>query len=664
MTGKRVVLIGLSLGWLAVIAVFATRGSRPLWLMAGWLGTTGPGVLAAGAVLGSAWAWGRPLRRWMLPTEGADDRIARALIDCTLGVVVLQTAAVALGSLGVLTPLAAWIVVGSGLLPLLAGPRDGPPAVQDRGRPFSGWWIAAAALLASGLLAIGGPLLAADEGQYHRRFIEHILATGSFPADADDAPTGFAQGMHALGALAGSVGGIGALRPLSFAMGLGGLLMGERLAQRLFGRLAGGPYLLIACGAATFLRVAPTFNSDLVLAPFVGVAAWIALEWARDPGRPAGRPWALAIVGGGALSIKFTAPLFLAPLYLVVALPLLMRPVAGRAPALARLAAAAVLPLLFALPWLIKNQLTAGHPLWPIAGMAAPTGLEGAFAFNLTSNYGPGGGLEAALRAPWDLFALGREFDRRLYLGRLNAWPLVALPGLVLALRTRPEARAIAGAAALGFVLWAGPLRRVVYLLPLWPILAALTAGGIVEMMRLLPRSVLGPASVAGAVLLGAVATAEVAAPWSDHAALAPVACGVEEREAAAEARLPDARVLRWLRANTAAEESVAMLWGWHAWDLPNRILWIGAEDFTPLRLRIHRAGSAEALRDELASRDVRWIVHREILFLRSAYPTVTDDEFEQAFAQPLRIADETLNLYATRRFAHGPLTVWELDPI
>ena len=295
--------------------------------------------------------------------------------------------------------------------------------------------------------------------------------------------------------------------------------------------------------------------------------------------------------------------------------------------------------------------------------MEAPSALENAFVFNLTANYGPGGGLEAALRTPWDLFALGREFDRRLYLGRLNAWPLVAIPGLLLALRSRPEARAIAGAAALGFLVWAGPLRRVVYLLPLWPILAALTAGGIVEMMRLIPQPARTPSSIAGAILLGAVAAAEAAAPWSAHADLAPVACGQQSREEAAAEQLPDARLLAWLRAHTGSDETIAMLWGWHAWDLPNRLLWIGAEDFTPLRLRIHRAGSADALRAELADREVRWIVHREVVFLRAAYPMMSDDEFEQAFAQPLHIADETLNRFATRRFAHGPLTVWELEP-
>jgi hypothetical protein len=664
MTRRHTALIGLCLAWCGLIAVVSTEGARPLWLMVGWFTTCGPGVLAAALVLLSGWAWGRPLRRWMLPTAGTDDRIARVVVDCTLGLVLLQSAAVALGTAGWLTVPAAWIVVGSGLIPLLAGPHDRPPATEDRGRPVSGWWIAAAALLAPTVLAVAGPMLAADEGQYHRRFIEYILTHGSFPADPDDAPTGFAQGMHALGTLAASIGGIEALRPLSFGMGLGGLVLGERLAQRLFGRLAGGPYLLIACGAASVLRVLPTFNTDLALAPFVGVAAWIALDWAREPDRPDGRPWALAIVGGGALSIKFTAPLFLAPLYLIVAVPLLTRPGADRGRNLARLAAAAVLPLLFALPWLVKNQLTAGHPLWPILGMAPPTALEAAFVFNLTANYGPGGGLEAALRAPWDLFVLGREFDRRLYLGRLNAWPLVALPGLLLALRHRPEARAVGGAALLGFVLWAGPLRRVVYLLPLWPILAALTAGGIVEMMRLLPQPTLHYASIVGAVLLGATAAAEVAAPWGDLTDLAPVACGETDRETAAEERLPDARILRWLRENTEPDDTIAMLWAWHAWGLPNRVLWIGAEDFTPLRLRIHRAGSAAAFREELASRDVRWIVHRRVLFLASAYPTISEPDFEAAFTEPLRIVDETLNRYATRRFAQGPLSIWELDPI
>ncbi len=664
MSRRRGAAIVFCLAWFFAIAFFAARDARPLWLMGGWLTTTGPGVLAAGAVLLSAWGWGRPIRRALLPTVAAEDRIARWIIDTVLGLVVLQTAAVVLGSFGWMGPGAGRAIVASGLVPLVVVPRERPPAIEDRGRPFSGWWIAAAALVAPGVIAIGGPLIAADEGQYHRRFVEHLLTTGAFPGDADDALSGFAQGMHALGALAASFAGVDALRPLAFGMGLGGLVLGERLAQRLFGRLAGGPYLLIACGAATALRVAPTFNTDLTLAPFVGVGAWLALDWARAPDRPGGHPWALALVGGAALSIKYTAPVYLGPLYAIVLVALLRGDRAGPGRALGAWVAAALLPAVFALPWLVKNHLVAGHPLWPILGIDAPAGLEAAFTFNMTANYGPGGGLEAALRAPWDLFGIGREFDRRLYLGRLNPWPLVALPGLLLALRFRPEARATAIAALVGLLIWAGPLRRVVYLLPLWPILAALTAGGIVEMMRLIPQPTLHHAGIAGSVLLGAVAAAEVAAPWSDHAALAPVACGEIDREAAAEEVLPDARILRWLRENGAGDEAIAMLWGWHAWDLRGRVIWIGAEDFTPLRRTLVEAGDADAAAALLRDRGVRWIVHRRYRFVRAAYPTVSDEAFERAFERPVQIGDELVDSHATRRFVHGNLAVFELDEV
>ena len=42
-------------------------------------------------------------------------------------------------------------------------------------------------------------------------------------------------------------------------------------------------------------------------------------------------------------------------------------------------------------------------------------------------------------------------------------------------------------------MIWASPLRRVVYLLPIWPVIAALTAGGLLELRKVAPlRELLG----------------------------------------------------------------------------------------------------------------------------------------------------------------------------
>lgn len=656
MNARRAGWLGLL--WVAAVLIASALGARPLHLLGGWLLTTGPALGAAVVVVGSAVLWGRLLVGRVAPGVAVDDRLARGVIEGALGLAVLQTAAVLLGLAGLLiAPVAAILL----LTPLVASrwttPEPSPEGVAPPARAAAVWWVLAGALLLPALLEVGAPMLAPDEGQYHRRFVEHLLATGGFHLDLQDGPSAFAQGMHALGALAAHLGGLGALRPLAMLLGLGGLLAAERVAGRLFGPTAAGWTLVIGAGAASLLRVLPTFNTDLVLAPLVGAAVLVTLDLVERPEASPRRALSLALIGGAALSIKYTAPLFIGPLVLVAAVAAAR---AGQRRLLLWLAAAALLPALFAVPWMWRAAATFGHPLFPFFGFEPPDEHVAGWSFNFTRNYGPGGAGAALVRSPWDLFVLGREFDRRLFLGRLNPWPLAALPGLLLACRARRGPRVLAVALALIFVGWSLGLRRTVYLLPAWPLIAAAAGGGLATLVEQLGPSGRTAATGLLAAALVITSAAEVAAPWQEQLEAGPVACGTEDPEAWAEERLPEARVLRWLREHGAEDEAIAMLWGWHAWDLPGRVLWLGAEEHTPLRAKLVSLGSAPAVAAELRRLDVRWIVHRRVYFLPAAYPMVPPEAFEATFARPLAIGDELLDCCATRRFSHGSVSVWE----
>ncbi len=660
-TGRVLGLVGLL--WLAAVVAASAAGARPWWLLLGWLKTTGDGLATAGLVLASGWGFGQLVRRTLLPDVAAEDPWVRSLLSLAFGLTLLQAAAVTAGSLSLLSPLLARGLVVAGLLAALEGLVRAPPKAPTIDPKATAWWVLAAGLLLPTLLTIGAPPLGADEAQYHRRFVEELVRSGGFHGDPQDAMSGFAQGGHALGALAVHLGGIGALRPFALLLGLGGLLAGQRLTRRVFGAGAARIYLPVAVGAATVLRTLPTFNTDLVLGLFLATAALVVVDWSRAPTSVGGRAVALALLGGGALGIKYTTPLFFAPLYLAMAALLVARSSQeGRGRALGWLGLAALAPALFAVPWLIKNQLVAGHPLFPILRADAWPDNPG-FAFNFTDNYGPGAGPKAALRTPWDLFVLGREFDRRLFLGRLNPWPLAALPGLLLAMRANRQARILVGAVVLGFVAWAGPLRRVVYLLPLWPLLAAVAAGGLAALIDAFQERVRPWAAGALAVLLAAGAVGEAARPWSEALQDAAVACGDQTTDEWEAERLPDAAPVRWLQRNTEPGETVAFFWSWYGWDLPDRrLIWLGAEEFTPLRVQAHRAGTPEGLERLLRDEGVRWMVRRELIFVHSSYPMLDEDQFQEAFREPLALIDETLARYATRRFSAGQYTIYELD--
>lgn len=650
--------LALGLLWMFGILAWTGTQTRGLHGLAGYLVHTGPHLLAAAAALLAAWGVGTHIRRALVPDVGGNDAATRAVLALALGLAGLQTAAVLLGSVGLLTRGGAMALTAGGLLAAGGALRDRP--VAFRGVPGGGSLVLAAALLLPTLLLAGAPPTGPDEGQYHRRFVEHLLATGSFPGDAQDPLSALAMGLHAMLALPASWTGVGAARPFCLGIGLAALVAGHRVTRRLVPAQWLWMYAPIALGSATLLRALPTLNTDVTLGLWVTVGAIVVLDWRQAPEDAGGRPWALAVLGGAALSVKYTAPLFFAPLYAVVAVALLARPPGPeRGRTLVRLSAAALVPALFAVPWMVRNGLQLGHPLAPFLGFDPPPGLEAAFRFNFSENYGGGESLGALLRSPLDLFALGREFDRRHFLGRLNVWPLVAAPGLLLALRRPGGGRALVGAVGLGFLAWSLSLRRVIYLLPLWPLLAATTVLGLQVLLDGLGRS---KAALAGlAALLAAVAAVEAAPGWLAGVEAVDVATGRQSRADYLLEQSAHAAPLDYVRRHADDDATVAMVWAWQAWDLPQRVVWIGAEEHTPFRELVLRAGDADGLLSVLRAEGVGWIIYRTARFPRAGYPSLSEEVWTQAFQRPLDIVDATLNQHAVERWTRGEYRVYEL---
>tara|TARA_B100000029_G_scaffold25522_1_gene25139 strand:+ start:85 stop:588 length:504 start_codon:yes stop_codon:yes gene_type:complete len=163
------------------------------------------------------------------------------------------------------------------------------------------------------------------------------------------------------------------------------------------------------------------------------------------------------------------------------------------------------------------------------------------------------------------------------------------------------------------------------------------------------------------AVTLAASAGAEVASPYVDLLDDAAVACGLESRAAYIDKKLPGAEALRWVKTHVDPAEPIALLWTWHGLDLPHALHWIGAEEFTPLRLAVHEAGSPEGFRDQLKERGIRWALARRHRFIASNYPLLSEADFRVGFEETVLRVDETLSRYAIRRFASGPFVVYEI---
>ncbi|GEM_PF-2102095 len=658
---KRVVGGAALLLWVGAVGVALVGGGRPAHLAWGWIVTTGVAFLVPAAFWAAAWGLGSPLRRRLAP--GVQDRAARPLLGAALGWAVLQLASVGLGLAGLLSAASAGVVLAVGLFAAARElRRDGRLAPEHAPMSFaSGFaWAVFGAVAAPALLSVGAPPLASDEALYHLRFIQQLVESGGFVTHPGDSEAGFAQGLHSMVALSVALAGEQAARPVAATFALATLAVGHRVTLAAAGPRAAALYLPVVVGSATVLRTLPGVSTDWPVGLFLGLAVLLAVEAIRagEIARPT--LWALAALGGAATSIKYTAPVFFAPVYVVLGLWMIRR-AEGRAAALRDLVAAALVPALFAAPWMARNAVFFGHPLHPIVGLDVPPGDPAAWVFNFTSNYGPGSGWKALLLSPWELFTLGREYDRRLFLGRLNGWPLLALPLMVVAAGRAREVRVLAVVAALGFAAWTVSLRRVVYLLPLWPVIAALTAAGLAFGLERLPER---RRAIAGGALLIALAVGafvETAAPRVDAQDEAAVATGGESWEQF-RARTWEAEATHaWVRRNVPAEDCVALFFTSKVYGIPHRTVFAGAEEMTPLRLALAHAGAAPAMAEKLHGWGCRWIVRRTVSWSKDQYPMLTDEQHRTGFDEPVRIADELQERFGVLRFSDGPYTVHEL---
>jgi hypothetical protein len=657
-TGRSTGLVVAAALCTALLVGLWPTSARGPHLLVGWLQTTGPGFAAAATVLLAAWGPGTLLRRRILESALRDDAVAVALLDLALGLAVLQCAAVGAGAAGLFSP---WLARGVILLGLCcaaaAADRSTDGSLAAEPMPLA-LGVGALALLLPVFLQAGAPGTAADELQYHLRFVGELIDTGTFAAHRDDPVSGLAQGLHALLGLAHGLLDARALRPLSVLLGLAGLLAGQRLVLRVAGTTASIIYVPIALGAASVLRFLPVVGTDTPLMLFLAVALLLLVEQQAERQPSDGRSaLLLGLLGGAAFSIKYTAAVYFAPVWAAAVLLAWRRDLRCAALVLA----SALIPLAFAAPWLLKNVAMGAHPLMPLAGFAVPAGLDEAFRYALVENYGAGAGIAAWLRTPWDLFVLGTEFDRRHFLGRLSPWPLLALPFVVLALRHR-GVRMLGGVSLLGLALWAGPLRRVAYLLPIWPLLAATAAAGLGLAVDSLPRrsrrqwgAVLGAA-------LALTALAEASGPWVDGLDAAPVSTGRQSASDWVDQEVPSAGAWTWIREHVPAEEVVTVAFVWRMLPTGHAQRWACAEECTPVRLELVKAGNGEGAANRLRAMGSRWLLVQEASFQRESYPGLTDDQFEASYLLPLRVLDELTTLKATLRFSEGRYAVYELS--
>ena len=581
----------------------------------------------------------------------------RVVVAIALGVAAVSGLAIAAAAMDALTPPVIVTLLCPGLLVGWTTRRPAAPGTDSSEPVPAGPSLMASLLLLPTLALAAMPPAGRWEALHHRRLVEILVRGHGFESDPAVPFDAFPQGIHAFAALATSLGGIAVLRPLSLLLHAVALLSGACLARRLGGAWAMAIFLPLVLSSPTLVSVLPIFHADLVTALFLG-ASWLLLLSRsaddREPKAEFGLALALGLLGGAAAGVKYTAILWVAPLWIVV----LSRP-ASLHRRLARLAGLGAPAVLFVLPFIFRSYRMHGLPFFPFFGIRAPPGLEEAFRYNFGERYGLGGGWAA----PGDMvraFLFAAEGSPGTYYGQLTAWPLLALPGVLWLARRPGPIRLVAGVGGVVLLLWALLLRRVPYLLPLWPTLAALSAAGLLAPLRVWrpggpPRSSM---SLLGLVIVvsafpGALPNfRQGVAAWRTLVGTGAPWLEIDRHEAAA---------LDWIRGTVRSGEAVALPWVDATHDLPCRILWPGAEEHTWTRLMIVQAGSVDGLAARMAAEGVRYVVTRRSPFRREDHPALDDPTWAAGFQVPDERLRALLDWAGVPRFRSGPFEVWEI---
>lgn len=301
-----------------------------------------------------------PLERWLYAT--------------LLGVGAQATAFLALAAIGWLHPLLLWatVVIPAALcvrsLNVFTGALRELHTLLATADPVERIVAAVVGIAVVTVLVLGalGPVTDWDSLMYHLQIPRQILDAGRLHVPPDGMHLAFLGSFQFLYLPLLAVDAVAGPALLNAAMalvlGIAVLVAGTRLFD-----LSAGLFAAVALwGSSSLLLVATTARVDVTLIAAVFLAHAAVLSALRG-----NAPWAIpltAVSAGVAIGMKYHALPYLAPL-VPFTLWALWREEAGRALRVLRVGGRALVALavclLLASPWLIKNQVLFGAPLYP-----------------------------------------------------------------------------------------------------------------------------------------------------------------------------------------------------------------------------------------------------------------------------------------------------------
>ncbi|MCC6159883.1 MAG: glycosyltransferase family 39 protein [Deltaproteobacteria bacterium] len=501
------------------------------------------------AAMASLVGLGHALRRVLrIDTGGAG-------LDFALAFAALSFVGTLVAALGLLTwPVAKVIaqLVGVGGLTALWAQRR--RVFGDVSRTELGATAALALMCAPSLFMAAAPPVARDALVYHLPIARRILDSGGLGVPVGDVYGFFPAGAEIVHALAMAL--LGERAPATIHL-LTGVAAAWMLFDVLRSRAGDLPAFIVAASFASApvgIVFAGTSYVDLTLCMALA-AAMSLIDAFSDNSRV--RDLAVAgVFAGLAVSIKYTALLYVG----LLALPILLTARSKRPREVAcALAVYASSALICASPFLLRNALSVGNPVFPFAYeiFGGPGwDAERARSFDMfLHGYGAGYSIPSLVALPFRLSLTGR-FGSTWYDGVIGPAAMLLFVGaLVAAIRRSkfhtPGFGVVALAACCSYLFGSHQAR---FALPVLALLAPVAASGLRDLIDMRARA---KAVVAGATVLALLGNAALTA--REFARLNPFAASISS-EAAAEyqgRRIPGWKIYLHLNSQATGGDRV-----------------------------------------------------------------------------------------------------------
>jgi len=465
-------------------------------------------------ILVTSFSLGQVLFRFLIK-EKTGSRLEILLLGFPLGLGGFMLLGLCLGLLGAYTPLAAYLTLGfvlifTGLSSFRLIKEIIHEAIPYTKRVWNegDFRLFALAVFIAGLFLVGpylwatAPAVRWDAMSYHvavpQIYINH-QAMVEVPESAQAYWAHYAEMAYTFGMLLGG-------QPLPGWMHLFTGITSAALTGLLGARLVNGRVGLIA----TLLFISlPLVNYEIGTAYMEGFTTLFVLamlfsgfNWVRYRSIR----WLIAagIFSGFALGLKLNAAPFVAAFFILIIIYLIGSKASLNVLIYSVVSVSVPVILLWA-PWLIRDALWTGNPIFPNYNWlfnSPKWGTQGLFAVGDSTNK-----IVEFLKIPWDLVMNTSKYYHEAPGGVLLSLPWIAFPWFLLTPETLDKARKnrlliILGYAITSTMLLFSIVFHVRYLMPVYPLMAILAAANIVVFTRFIKTSrYTVVAVVAGALL-------------------------------------------------------------------------------------------------------------------------------------------------------------------